>query len=1150
MAGRWHQRSAFRADPASAPSTGPSPRQTLALISVLVMIAAAVAVASYVVRPEKARAFDLFHGSIFLNDQTAPVAVDLASGKPTLRLLGADAQVGITGAQRMAVVPLTDHTLLLNTATGEFNMVDNGGFIVKHDGGGVPLVKRSGTTTSFGVAADNGQAYIVRTGSTGGTDVYLVSQPTVEAAIGARGSVRPRASGSMPEAGSTAPGGAVSANGDLWLLVGGTSAAGTHTIRRLTLPPNSSAGATLTPSDEGRVTGPAAIGTAVNPSDGTGATTVGAASAGRITLFTPGSASAQTPVRYRAPAGVDTVLPVSGGAGRLAFLLHGSAGWYVVSVAADGTTLRGPSRLTAIPRGATLAEPATGSGRLYTIDKAGGGLFDIGYDGSAQLLPGPLPTYPIAMSGDKPGETPDLSDAYVISDGPRVIFNSPDHASAVMVFTDGSHSPRLITKSAAVAVNAAAGAEALTRSSVPPTQPGKNPPPGQHKPKPPAVQPVNNKIDCKTATQKPHIPVITSTAPGSRSVALTWTYPTFDVQDCYPSTYIVSVDLTSNGAPQPPASVTVQSQTGVNLTGLFPSSRYLITVTAVINGQSTPSDAVPVRTGAEGPAAPTAVKVSADSAGNWQLSWNSCGTVQQGCVPAQSWTITPRFCDGRGVSTPPPPVTVTADPTSTVQPPAVYRGTDDLLGRGLQFQVQGTGDQGQAGAPSALSACTYSWTPPVAADLAVTASTPPQSPGSTQPTTTTAQVTFKNGQVHDLGGVGGTLTYQLLQNGSVVKSVGPITDPTATLGGVLPGETYQVRVLASPPQHPEVTTTVGPVDVAPAFADWPQVQLDLPTFEAPPGLAGTLHLRFTFPTGSDVRGETFDLVNSTLTCGGGNASMDLTASNVSPGDSLSFPVDRATYNGPCTATVQLVQDPQSATNPPLFGAGPSKAVTSGQVQIDPPSITSTVDDFNAQWGGSIGNPTVIVSYHGGDDLADGGRNWQMTVSNQKGTCGTVNGNPPPTTIDVDKNCIPQGGPFIVSVDYTYFGAQAHFDVPVSGTAPQPVDPNNISFSAAWNTDPNLPQVDLTYTGTQDLPSIAPLKFTESVTSSVSPGVTCGSGTGNPADGPPQISVDLTACPPAAQDGTAAVYTVAISFTDPNYGQTGNYTYTVQGTPPT
>src|SRR5919201_3626200 len=239
MTGRWRDRSGFRADPDAAPASRPSRRQTIALLAVLALVAGAVAVVSYLVRPEKARAFDLFHGSLFLSDQIAPVAVDLATGKPTLRLLGADQQVGIGNKEHQAlgVLALTDDTLLLNESTGEFNMVDNSGFVVKHDGGGVPLGKRAGP--SVGVASRNGQAYIVRTGPRGGTDVYLVGQSTVESAIGASRSVRPRASGSMPEQGS----GAASANGDLWLLAG--PANGVRTIREFSVPAGSSTGATL-----------------------------------------------------------------------------------------------------------------------------------------------------------------------------------------------------------------------------------------------------------------------------------------------------------------------------------------------------------------------------------------------------------------------------------------------------------------------------------------------------------------------------------------------------------------------------------------------------------------------------------------------------------------------------------------------------------------------------------------------------------------------------------------------------------------------------------------------------------------------------------------------------------------------------------------
>src|SRR4051812_47623462 len=107
MANRWRDPSAFRADPAAIPSTRPSLRQTLALLAVLLAVAGAVVAVSYLVHPERARAFELLHGSLFLSDEQSPVAVDLANGKPTLQLVGAAKQVGITTRdQTLGVVPL------------------------------------------------------------------------------------------------------------------------------------------------------------------------------------------------------------------------------------------------------------------------------------------------------------------------------------------------------------------------------------------------------------------------------------------------------------------------------------------------------------------------------------------------------------------------------------------------------------------------------------------------------------------------------------------------------------------------------------------------------------------------------------------------------------------------------------------------------------------------------------------------------------------------------------------------------------------------------------------------------------------------------------------------------------------------------------
>lgn len=1139
MAGRWSDPSAFRPDPAAAPAAQPSRRQTQAVLIVLLLVAGAVAAASYLVRPERARAFDLFHGSVFLADEKSPVAIDLASGKPTLRLLGAETQVAATGTDTLGVVPLNLGTLLLNQSTGEFNLVDNSGFVVKHNGG-VPLARRRGPTTAFGVAARDGQAYVVRTGAVGGTDVYLVGQATVEAAINATKGVRPRASTTLPPLVSTAAGGSASANGDLWTLAA-TSVAGHNALDELSVPAGSSAGARLDVRQRVAVAGPAAIGTATtSPSSDV----VAVASADRIQLFAPGTGAHTT--TFAAPAGVDEVLSATGDQHRLAFLMHAAAGWNLVSIGADGTGFRPPRPVVGLPADAQPAPPVVSNGRLYLIDHRDGAIYQLGYDGRAGPVPGAA-SYPLSSVDGRVIERTDFGDAYALARGARVVFDSAVHAQALMVFTDGSRAPLRITKGTAVTVNASGGPEALTRSTANPNQPpAKRAQPGQPKPKSQPA-PINNKIDCRTAKQKPHIPVITSSVPGSRSVALAWNYPVLDSQDCYPSTYVVTARLISNDAPQPPAPARVQSQTGTDLTGLFPSTQYDITVTAYINGLGTDSVSRRITTGAEGPAAPSDLAVSADDTGNWSVRWSSCGGVGQGCVPAESWTITPSFCDGRGLSAPPAAMTVTADPTSRVQAPAVYPGSDDLLGRGLRFQVQGVGDQGQVGTPSASSACVYSWSMPVTADLTVAASSPPPTSSSTDTTSTTATVTFANGQVHDLGGAGGTLTYQLLSGGSVLSTRGPTSDPSVALAGIRPGRLYQVRVQASPPRHPEIVVDVATVDVAPAVAQWPAIVLRPPSFDSPPGATGTLHIGFAFPAGTDAGGETFDLTDSQLVCG--NTALPLTDTDVAPGDVMTFPVDRGIYNGGCTVTVQLAQDPRTSTNPPLYGAGSSRAVTSDPVSIPPPSLTTSAGDFDAAWGGSADHSTVVVTYHGGDDLS-GASDWRMTVSNGSTTCGAETGDPPPVTIDVDNGCVRAGSSDTVTIDYRYFGvADAHFVVSIGGTIPTPVDPTKISFSAAWNDDPKLPQVDVTYTGSEPASALSPLAWTETVTSSGSPGVACtATDDGNPGESSVRIDVDLTACPPTV-DGAASVYTVHISFTDPNYRQTGEYRYPVTGPPP-
>ncbi|MDQ2740110.1 MAG: hypothetical protein M3Y35_16160, partial [Actinomycetota bacterium] len=160
MLGR--QRTAtFRPTADAAPLHAPSRRQALAMVLGLVLVASAITVASFAVRPSKARAFELFYGSMFIDDDTSPVAIDLASGKPTVRLQQAYTQVDAKRSGDLDVTPLQGGTLLLDPLTGEFNMVDGTGFVIKTKGGGVRLPRRTGASTSTAVAAGD-SAYIVQ----------------------------------------------------------------------------------------------------------------------------------------------------------------------------------------------------------------------------------------------------------------------------------------------------------------------------------------------------------------------------------------------------------------------------------------------------------------------------------------------------------------------------------------------------------------------------------------------------------------------------------------------------------------------------------------------------------------------------------------------------------------------------------------------------------------------------------------------------------------------------------------------------------------------------------------------------------------------------------------------------------------------------
>jgi hypothetical protein len=400
---------------------------------------------------------------------------------------------------------------------------------------------------------------------------------------------------------------------------------------------------------------------------------------------------------------------------------------------------------------------------------------------------------------------------------------------------------------------------------------------------------------------------------------------------------------------------------------------------------------------------------------------------------------------------------------------------------------------------------------------------------------------FADNQTTDLGGVGATLTYQLLSAGSVVDSFGPTTRPTATFTGLRPGLHYQVAALAAPNHHPEAAVTVGPVDVQTAIALWPQPSIAA-SFADTSASTGTLTLSLALPTGTDTRGETFDLSGGSLDCG--NAHLDLTQTNFIAGKPLTFDsIPRSVYNSasaPCTVSAALAQDQGTALDPPLYGAGTSASVTSGPITIDVPVLDTAATDFTASWvdGAPAGQPQIAVSYTGSNtDLASYAHSSPALA---------------PVTIDVDHHCVSSNATWSVSIAFGYFGQTASYSIPVTGGKPVPVDPSQMSFAAVWTSTSTISdaQVQLQYTGPYDDATLAALQWSATVTSNRSPGVTCGTSVGYPqASGHgPNITVDLSECPPTTGSQVAS-YTVQLTYTDPNYGSTGSYTIDVTGAAP-
>jgi hypothetical protein len=1159
---RWRDSTAFRVDPSAAASAGPTRRQTVVLLSVLVLVAAGAAAVSWLLKPSRAQAFDLIHGSVYIPDRAGAVSMDLASGKPTVLLLNAFKQVA-AAPNRLQVQPLDGSTtLLLNRDTGEFNMIDSTGFVMKLDGG-VPLPKSApGTASTISQGVPAGQnAYIVRSGPDG-TDVYLVSPRTIQTANGTSGP-KPRAFRNISAELAPGPGALASANGDLWLLTGnGTGSTDRHALRRLSVPNGSDVGAMLLPGKARTVVGPSAIATTSASTDGNGGEVLAVASSTGITVIQPNGGAVTrtfaTPLR-----GVDRFVPATNQQGSAAFLYHSASGWGIVSVEADGSGLSRPHLLAAIAGNTSLATPAQSGGKLYTMDDIGttAHLYAI-TPGRAAVTT--LRDYPLAVAVLDGQQS--FDDAAVLARGSRVIFNSPGHYYGVTVFTDNTAPPLAFVKGAAVTVAANSGAEALTAAHAattnPPTQSGPKP---TTPARPVTVDPADNKLDCKKTTQVPHVPIVSFSDVGSRSVVVNWNYPIFvKDQDCIPSTYTVSFSTETPSSPDAPETGTVQGTTSVLVDKLYPNTRYKVVVTAYINGRHTSSPAMPVTTGPEGPAAPTGLKVTPSSGGDWNLSWHQC--TGSSCVPAQSWDIIPQFCDQVGVSPPPSPINVANDPTlGTVT--ATFKGSTALLGRKLTFAIAGEGAQTK-GAASSPSACIQSWQPPTASAITLSATTT----STTQfGTNGDAIVTlhFTGDPVVQSGGIGSSYTYRLTGAGTT-KTVGPTTATTATFAGaVAPGATYQVTALVTPPGHPNAAITEGPVSLTTSSA-WPAVTFANASITASGSdqSKGTLSFNLTNLSSANSAGEKFDFTSLGIVCG--NASLQVTKpSAFDPGagpitTSVSG-IDPSEYNSTCSLSGTL-EEAAGTTSTPAFYGGSTRVVPAGDVTMPSQSVSGLGNpNFSAAFESSVngaGKSVLDVTISGvSPALLFFTSNWsEITTDGQTNNCGQDSSSSS-TSIAVSQSCVQESGgtasAWNVVIRYTTIldGVVHRTTVPVNATPdppsyqapPPPCSVTNAAFSAKWTGTAASPAIEVSYDDSGQLAGCT--SWTYTVTIPDPPDGDCTAADAVPGGVPDASRPDdiaITCTSGAVTDWSG--WTVTVGFDDPS-GNPHSRPVTVDPTPP-
>jgi len=1084
-------------------------RAVAATIGAVALVVAGAAWFSATGPPNRATVTQFVGGSVVLDDAVAPIALDLATGTPSVRFENIGQWVGNTAPGHVDALALSDATLLVNDQNGTFNYLGTNNLIVRPEGDGIALPTPSFPVLAATAVARSSTAYIVQAGADraaislldAGTLVTAREQPAPGG--GSASPVQLGGAADVPTPVATGPGSLAVVGGDLWTVTG----VGPRTSVRA-FGPNPLLGHPLVSLGTWRTASLSALSVGV-PTPGTGHV-VAVATPAAIRLFSlvrgrvvgagrlvrlnglP-TATAIVPVRD-VPGHVDFVYEHDGGASLVAVSLDGALGGGPGGApgGAAGGTSGGPHASViplALPSGAHLVDPVDNNGTVYAIGADGTSTPPLvtvdPTTGSVSLLPD-IPRYPV-----EPGEAPRFDDdPEVLSVGPRVVFNNPQSRLGVVVFTNRSRPPTVFAKSSGVAIDPAAPPGAAPPGAVAVTDhasPVRHHDPAQPVPVATTAQPLDLKIQCLNTTQKPLVPQITAATPSAHSVVVDWTYPPLTNNECEPTSYVVSATSEVGGVqPAPQGAVVGGGGTMTDVyTGLRSNTSYQFVVTAYIGSPANATSSPPfaVTTSAQGPNAPLQVTASADKPGGWTVHWTSCPASS--CTdndPVQTWEITSAYCAGTGYAGSAPALSVLSDGATSQSAFVPFADPSDA-GQAFGFTVYGIGTDGLQGDPLTAAGCPIGWSAPHAALIAAPTTTATLTPAGT--VDASVSITPVRGVTgpEAFGSATPLFSYTLLLNGSVVAGpTAPTGTPAYTFTGLTPGtgNRYAVSVSVAPSEDPtDVVDLASPV--VPVTVPWPTgaaiaslvgtVDTTAPGSPGPDSGSVDVTLTGLYPP-SGAAGGPLIVASPTITCGGTQVpdlptDIPVSRTPTGTGGTLSVPMDDLVNEGGPDCELSL-----SLTDTSGY-YGSTDTLPAARFSIGTP-LPASPAPFTAQSttgtsldGVPLGDAAIQVADTGTDGRGQGVVEVSIAEAGYPPSCSSIPTTPPGSapggdepsgfTVDADvQPCLdalaqmpspPDDASFVVTVSWTYLGAVQVYTLPAV-TFPVPAPPGGTESCTA------------------------------------------------------------------------------------------------------